>query len=188
MGLLVRYSISFLTLCLIFSRSLQCWIYRAAHRCIKKQTPSRRPEGLETKHSCSWRAAGPCCCFWGRTWSSWLLRYAWLQAKASTPTRGLSTLKGEPRRLRGLHKNMVSSVTGRWVVSVLIKDSSPVSFESCYVCVDIMLHEACSDVPVYHSPSCCQALLLYTRVRQICTNTHPHTYSHNCEGPSEKSL
>lgn len=56
-----------------------------------------------------------------------------------------------------------------------------------FVYVDIMLHEACSDVSVYHSPSCCQALLLYSRGRQICTNTHPHMYSHNREGPSEKS-
>lgn len=48
-----------------------------------------------------------------------------------------------------------------------------------FVYVDIMLHEACSDVLVYHLPSCCQALLLYTRGRQICTNTHQHTYSHN---------
>lgn len=98
------------------------------HRCIRKQTPSRRPEGLETKHSCSWRAAGPCRCFWGRTWSSWLLRYAWLHAKASTPTRGPSSLKGEPRRLRGLHRNMDSSVMGRWVVSMLYQ-----RFISCFL-------------------------------------------------------
>lgn len=45
-----------------------------------------------------------------------------------------------------------------------------------FVYVDIMLHEACSDVLAYHSPSCCQALPLYMRGRQICTNTHPHTH------------
>lgn len=50
---------------------------------------------------------------------------------------------------------------------------------SMFVDVDIMLHEACGDVPVYHSPSGCQALLLYTIGRQICTNAHPHMYSHN---------
>lgn len=44
-----------------------------------------------------------------------------------------------------------------------------------FVYVDIMLPEVCSDVLVHHSPSCCQALLLYTRGRQICTNTHAHT-------------
>jgi len=57
-----------------------------------------------------------------------------------------------------------------------------------FVYVDIMLHEVYSDVPVHHSPSCCQALLLYTRRIQICTNTHPHTYSHNRDGPFKKSL
>lgn len=54
-----------------------------------------------------------------------------------------------------------------------------------FVYVDIMLHEVCSDVLVHHSPSCRQALLLYTRGRQICTNTHAPTI---CDGPSEKSL
>lgn len=165
--------------------------YRAEFRArptdaLKHKTPSRRPERLETTHSCSWRAAWPCCYFWGRTWSSWLLRCTWLQAKASTPTRGPSILKGGPRRLIGLHKSMVSSVTGRWVHSISAVLSKIYILFLAYV--NVMQHEGCSVAPMYHSPSHCQALLLYTRGRQICTNTHPHKYSHNREGPSEKSL